>query len=623
MLLSLENVTFGYLGVPTVENVSFSLHEKERVGLLGGNGEGKTTLLKLILGELVPDSGSVYVKSGLRIGYLAQNGGFESNSTVYGAMKEVFAEDERLLTRLAETQEKFALAAEAERLALSSQLESLQKRIAARDSYHVDVRIRTVLGGMGFEGMQEQIVSTMSGGEKTRLQLCRLLLEDPELLILDEPTNHLDVKTLFWLEDYLLTLKGALLVVSHDRYFLDRLTSRTLELEQKKVTSYKGNYSKYKILKEERYKEELRAYEKQQEEIAKLQGYVDKNLVRATTAKSALSRVNKLERMDVLERPAPPPAPPRFRFGYDEKPYETVVLAPRFDLYADKKLLLKDASFTLMRGEKCALVGDNGTGKSTLLKFLKTESAHVQHGKFVKIGYYDQENADLDPEERVLDAFWGCFPALSQTEARKILAQAGLFAEDMEKKVKELSGGLRAKLSLAVLEGRRGNVLFLDEPTNHLDLPARESLEEALKAFDGTLLFVSHDRRFIEAIADKIVLIEDGALHVFTGSYAAFLDQHKRTEKNEKTEKAASPEKKEEKNGSYRSREERAKETRTKLRIKEIETRLESLEEEEELLNTSLAENAADYKKVLEITKQLDALHAESDALYAEYETLI
>ncbi len=618
MLLSLENVTFGYLGVPTVENVSFSLHEKERVGLLGGNGAGKTTLLKLILGELSPDGGNVFVKSGLRIGYLAQSGGFESDSTVYEAMKEVFAEDERLISRLAETQEQFARAAEAERPALSSQIESLQKRIAARDSYHTDVRIRTVLGGMGFGEMFDQTVSTMSGGEKTRLQLCRLLLEDPELLILDEPTNHLDVKTLFWLEDYLLTLKGALLVVSHDRYFLDRLTSRTLELEGKKVTAYKGNYSKYKILKEERYKEELRAYEKQQEEIAKLQGYVDKNLVRATTAKSALSRMNKLERMEVLEKPAPPPAPPRFHFEYDERPYETVIFAPRFDLYAEEKLLLKDASFTLMRGEKCALVGENGTGKSTLLKFLKKESDKVRHAKFVKIGYYDQENADLDPEERVLDAFWGKHSRLTQTDARKVLAQAGLFAEDMEKKVKELSGGLRAKLSLAVLEEERANVLFLDEPTNHLDLPARESLEEGLKNFGGTLLFVSHDRRFIEALADKIVLIENGRLRVFAGNYAAFLEEQRARE----SAPAAKKEEKE-KSASYRSREERAKEARTKQRTKEIESRLEALEAEEEALNVSLAECAADYRKVREITARLEELHAESDALYAEYETLI
>ncbi len=618
MLLSLENVTFGYLGVPTVENVSFSIHENERVGLLGGNGEGKTTLLRLILGELTPDEGKIYLKNGLKIGYLEQNSQFESDLSVYKAMQEVFAEDERLISRLRAAEERLSGVNEAEMKQLSQEIELLNKRIAARDSYHTDVRIKTVLSGMGFENAHGQIVSTMSGGEKTRLKLCRLLLEDPELLILDEPTNHLDVKTLFWLEDYLASLKGALLVVSHDRFFLDRLTARTLELERKKVTSYKGNYTKYRVLKEERYKEQLRAYEKQQEEIAKLQDYVDRNLVRATTAKSALSRVNKLERIEVLQKPVPPPQPPRFQFRYDERPYETVVKAPNFDLYAGDKLLLKNASFTLMRGEKCALTGDNGTGKSTLLKYLLKESDKVSHAKFVKIAYYDQENADLDPEERVLDAFWGKYRLLSQTEARKILAQAGLSAEDVDKKIKELSGGLRAKIELALLEARCGNVLFLDEPTNHLDLPARESLEDALKKFDGTILFVSHDRRFIEAIANKIAHIEDGKLTQYEGDYSTFLAAQSAVKK---ASPSPSPEKTQ--TGGYRTREERAKEVRTKARIKEIETRLTALEAEEEQLNNELARCAADYMKVREITERLEKNHAESDELYAEYETMI
>ncbi len=616
MLISFENVTFGYLGVPTLQDVTFAVHENERIGVLGGNGEGKTTLLRLMLGELIPDEGRIFRKNGLRIGYLPQDGGFESDLSVYGAMKEVFTEDEQLISRLRAAEEQLARGTELS--ALSSQIESLHKRIAARDSYHVDVRIKTVLNGMGFEEVYDRPVSTMSGGEKTRLKLCRLLLEDPELLILDEPTNHLDLKTLFWLEEYLTSLKGALLVVSHDRYFLDKLTARTLEIERSRVTSYKGNYSKYRVLKEERYKEQLRAWEKQQEEIAHLQDYVDKNLVRATTAKSALSRVNKLDRIERIEKPVPPPAPPRFRFGYDVKPYENAVLAPRFDLYAETKLLLKDASFALTRGEKCALMGDNGTGKSTLLKFLLHEGAGVAHGKYVRIAYYDQENADLDPEAQALEAFREKNGLLPQTEARKILARAGLDAEDVGKKVKELSGGLRAKLSLAMLEARRGNVLFLDEPTNHLDLPAREALEEALKEFDGTLLFVSHDRRFIEALADRIVLIEDGALHDYRGGYAQFLEETRRAS-------APPPEKKEPaaQTSSYRSKEDRAREARQKARVKEIETRLEALEEEENALNESLAAYASDYKKVREITDRLEAIRSESDALYAEYETLI
>ncbi len=616
MLVTLDGVTFGYDGVPNVQDVSFTIGEKERVGVVGGNGEGKTTLLRLILGELSPDAGTVTRKNGIRIGYLEQSGGFTSDSTVYGAMKEVFAEDEALLARKEEAERALGTATKEELPALSARIEALAKRIAARDSYHYEVRIKTVLGGMGFEGMYTQKVDTMSGGERTKLKLCRLLLEEPELLILDEPTNHLDIKTLFWLEDYLTGFKGALLVVSHDRYFLDRLTARTLELEHGRLTSFKGNYSKYKVLKDERYKEALRAYERQREEIEKLQDYVNRNIVRATTAKSALSRVNKLERMDVLERPVPPPEPPRFVFKTEERPYERVIDVPAFDLTADGKPLLKCASFTLMRGEKCALVGDNGTGKSTLLKFLLSGDPRVRLGRLVKPAYYDQENADLDPEARTLDAFWERAVGLSQTQARKILAQAGITAGDIDKKVRELSGGMRAKLALAVLETENGNVLVLDEPTNHLDLAAREALEEALKTYDGTILFVSHDRRFIEQIATSLYCIEDGALVYFKGSYADFLAAKRKVvpPPAEKTVKKAE---------GYRSKEERAREAQTRNRIREIETRLEALEAEEAALNEQLAADASDYGKVRRITEALANLHAESDALYAEYEKLI
>ncbi len=617
MLASFDQVTFGYDGVPTVKDADFSLNENERVGFVGPNGAGKTTVLKLLVGELVPDAGEVFRKSGIRIGYLEQTGGFESDSTVYGAMKEVFREDEELIAALRETELRLATSPAEELPALSARMESLHRRIAARDSYSCDVRIKTVLGGMGFECVMNQYVATMSGGERTKLKLCRLLLEQPELLILDEPTNHLDLKTLFWLEEYLTSYKGAILVVSHDRYFLDKLTTRTLELERGKLSSFKGNYSKYKVLKAERFKEEMRAYERQQEEISKLQDYVDRNLVRATTAKSALSRVNRLERMDRMERPAPPPKPPRFVFETEEKPYERVLSAERFDLRAEDKLLLHDATITLMRGEKYALVGDNGAGKSTLLKFLLSGDKKVVLGRMAKAVYYDQENADLDPEERALDAFWGRHVGISQTDARKILAQAGLFAEDIERKVKELSGGMRAKLALAIAEAEKGNLLVLDEPTNHLDLPTREALEEALQAYDGTLLFVSHDRRFIQSLATAIYAIEDGKLTFFKGSYEAYLSSRK----------TASPPpmsaEKEKKTDGFRSKEERAREARTRNRIREIEARLEALEQEETELNAALAACAADYLKVRDVTARLDALHAESDALYAEYETLI
>ena len=617
MLIHLDNVTFGYNGFPILENVCFMLSEQDRVGLVGGNGEGKTTLLRLCLGMLSPDSGSVTRKNGIRIGYLDQSGGFESDATVYGAMAEVFEEDRQLIDRLRETERQMADANEDEMRILAARCESYHKRIAARDSYSYEVRIKTVLGGMGFGAVYDQKVNTMSGGEKTRLKLCRLLLEAPDLLVLDEPTNHLDIKTLFFLEDYLTSYRGALFIVSHDRFFLDRITSRTLDLVHGRVVSYQGNYSKYKILKEERLTRQEKEYEKQQEEIARLKEYVDKNIVRATTAKSAQSRVKQLDRMELIEKPIPPPARPVFSFSYDERPYERVIYAPAFDLKIDGKILLRSAEFTLMRGEKCAILGDNGTGKSTFLKYLLSNNPTVQYGRFARTAYYDQENADLDPEDRVLDAFWGKYALLSQTDARKLLARSGLSADDVCKKVKELSGGLKAKLELSLLEARRANVLLLDEPTNHLDLPAREALEEALKTFDGTVLFVSHDRRFIEQIATRIVILENGTLNCFSGTYAEYLEAKSsvpQTEPPKKTKTADS---------SYRTKEDRAREAKRKTRTREIETRLEQIETERETLNSELIASAADYISVQKITTRFTELQTEEDALYAEYETLI
>ncbi len=320
MLISSENVSFGFNGGSLLENVAFTLSEGERVGLIGANGEGKTTLIRLILGELEPESGALFRKNGIRIGYLAQNGGYDSENTVYGEMREIFAADIRAIESLREVERKISQTDESsdEYRALSGKYEQLNRQIAARDSYHFDVKIRTVLNGMGFSEVYDQRISTMSGGEKTRLKLCRLLLEDPELLILDEPTNHLDMKTLFWLEDYLAAFKGAILTVSHDRYFLDRLVAQIYELEHKKLSVFKGNYTKYKQLKAEKVARLTKEYEKQREERAHMQEYVDKNLVRASTTKMAQSRRKALEKMELIEKPQLPAPPPRFVFSYAE-----------------------------------------------------------------------------------------------------------------------------------------------------------------------------------------------------------------------------------------------------------------------------------------------------------------
>ena len=633
MLISADNLSFGFNGGSLLESVCFALNEGDRVGLIGGNGEGKTTLIRLILGELDGESGILFRKNGIRIGYLAQNGGYDSSNTVFEEMRDIFAADIRAINALREVEEKISQTEEntIEYRALAQKYEALNKQIAARDSYQYEVKIRTVLNGMGFENAYEQPICTMSGGEKTRLKLCRLLLEDPELLILDEPTNHLDMKTLFWLEDYLSTFKGAILTVSHDRYFLDKLVHFIYELENKKLSVFKGNYTKYKVLKAEKTARLIKEYEKQQEERAHMQEYVDKNLVRASTTKMAQSRRLALEKMELIEKPVLPPLPPRFVFTYADKPYERVLEVEHLRLTAGDKVLLSDASFLLTRGEKCAVIGDNGTGKSTLIKEIcQGKNSAVKFGRFVKIACYDQENANLDPNESVLAELWGRHVTWEQTKVRSILAQAGLVAEDMDKKVRMLSGGERAKLALAVFECENGNFLILDEPTNHLDLAARESLESALKAFDGTLLFVSHDRYFIRALAGKILELENGNNTQFTGNYDEF-NAYKATlsekSKNE-IERVPAPTvltNSEQKSSYYRSKEDRAADARRRTRMKKIEDEIAALEQEDEEINLSLSDPAvtANFPLLSEKCNRLEEIKTRLDALYAEYETLI
>jgi ATP-binding cassette subfamily F protein 3 len=632
MLINANGMCFGYAGETLLENITFTLNEGDRVGLIGANGEGKTTLIRLMLGELEHEKGELFLKSGARIGYLAQNGGYDSYNTVWQEMQEIFAEDKRLLSALRDVENEIAKTEEShpEYARLAARYESLNKQIAARDSYHFEVKIRTVLGGMGFANRTEQVIHTMSGGEKTRLKLCRLLLEEPELLILDEPTNHLDVKTLFWLEEYLAAYKGAIFTVSHDRYFLDKTVRQIYEIENKKLYVYKGNYTKFKTLKAERVAHQMKEYEKQQVERAHMQEYVDRNLVRASTTKSAQSRRHKLEIMELIEKPTPPPTPPRFSFSYAERPYEQVLSVSGLRLFAGEKLLLENAEISVVRGEKCAIVGDNGTGKTTLLKAIAAgKDPAIKLGRFVRLSVYDQENANLNPENTVLQELWERHVSWDQTKVRNILAQAKLEAEDMDKKVRMLSGGERAKLALAVFSTENGNVLLLDEPTNHLDLPARESLEAALKVFDGTVLFVSHDRYFIEALAGKIFELENGKIHAYACSYNEYSEK-KREEKAlaELAQKAVqsvpAPTKSVEQ-PIYKSKEERKNETKRRIRAKEVEAEIERLEEENEMLGEEISspEVASNFALLTEKCNRMNEIKDRLDELYAEYENLV
>ena len=634
MLISAEQLNFGYAGAPLLQDVDFSVTENDKIGVVGGNGEGKTTLIRLVLGELTPDSGTIFKKNGIRIGYLAQNGGYDSESTVYEEMRGVFAEDIRLLAALNETERAIAACAahSAAFAQLSAKYDALTKRVAARDSYNYEVRLKTVLNGMGFAERYEQKISTMSGGEKTRLKLCRLLLEEPELLILDEPTNHLDIKTTFFLEDYLASFKGALFTVSHDRFFLDRTVRTIYEIENKRLSTFKGNYTAYKKLKAEKTARLQKEYEAYLEECKKLQEYVDKNRVRATTAKSAQSRVKQLERLTPAEKPYLPPSPPRFSFTFDIPPYESVLEGENFSVEAGGKTLIENGCFSLKRGEKCAVVGENGTGKSTFIKeIVRGKNRNLRLGRFVKIGYYDQENAELSAEETVLGELWGRHVSADQSSVRKSLALAGLSAEDVYKNVSELSGGERAKLALAVLQGEHGNFLILDEPTNHLDLPAREALERALCEFSGTLLIVSHDRYFIEAVAGEIAEIENKRITLYRGGYEAYLTAKRDAAKaeakeKEEAEKAACLALREQKNRACRqSREERAAEALRRQKLAGIEKRVAALEDEETTLTAEISspEIAQNYPELQKRCRRIEKIHEELDAAYAEYEKYI
>lgn len=620
MLISVDNVTFDYGGNLIFKNVSFSINEGDRIALIGANGEGKTTLIKVILSQLEPSDGEVFKKSGIKIGYLEQNGGFESGNTVYGEMKLVFREEFSAVEKLNSLSKELSEAdyQSKEYEILSAKLESLNKYISANDCFNAEVKIKTVLNGLGFVDMYERVIDGLSGGEKTRLKLAKLLLEQPELLILDEPTNHLDIASLFWLEEYLQTFKGAIFVVSHDRYFLDRIVSSVVELENKSVLLFKGNYSKYKVLKCAYVERSQKEYEAQVEEIKKLQDYVARNIVRATTAKSAQSRVNRLEKMEVLEKPYLPPKPPVFGFEYDEKPYENVLEIKNFNLERGGKRLISNGNLNLKRGKKLALTGANGTGKSSLLKEIVSGNSEISLGRFVKIAYYDQEFATLGGENTVLEEVWGRRTGLTQTEVRAALARSGLFAEDIDKKVKMLSGGEKAKLALCVLELERGNLLILDEPTNHLDLPAREALETALINFDGTLIFVSHDRYFVSAVATAVAEISNCSINYFDGGYKEYTE-FINNNKEEPVKKTS------EKDKGYRSKKERAAAENRKAEIKRIEEEISKAEEEEALINKQLQDPVilADYKKVLSLSEKLTGIKLQLDGLYKEYELML
>ncbi|WP_058301427.1 ABC-F family ATP-binding cassette domain-containing protein [Gorillibacterium timonense] len=537
MLLQAVNINKSYGVRPVLSNITMLVNEREKIGLVGVNGAGKSTFLQIIAGEMSYDSGDMFKAKETTIGYLAQNSGLDSKSTIREEMLEVF---EPLLAVERELRELEEVMADPSLPHDSKRYEDILNKYAARSDYFrekggygIEAKIRGILSGMGFgEFPPTTSIETLSGGQKTRLALAKMLLREPDLLLLDEPTNHLDIDTLTWLEEYLRGYPGAIVVVSHDRYFLDALVGTIYEIERHTSKRYTGNYSKYIEIKAAEYESQMKQYEKQQDEIARMEDFIQKNIVRASTTKRAQSRRKALDKMDRMDKPLGDLKRASFSFEVDVITGKDVLRADRIAVaFQNDPPLFRNVSFQLSRGETVALIGPNGIGKSTLLKVLtgarQAEAGLYEWGTNVRIGYYDQEQKNLNPNHTVLEELWSAYPHLEEARIRTVLGNFLFSGEDVFKKVAALSGGEKARVSLAKLMLQNANVLILDEPTNHLDLYSKEVLEASLIDYEGTLLFISHDRYFLNKMAERILELHPDGVENFLGNYDDYLEKKK------------------------------------------------------------------------------------------------
>lgn len=552
ILLQANQVSRRFADATLFEDVSFSIQTNDRIALVGRNGTGKSTLIKQIMGEEPLSDGMISRAKGLKVGYLEQHVAIDSDRTIWNEMLNVFQDTLYLRDQAQQAAEQLALEADnTDSKAYEQALErydQLQERLKDKNAYAIESEIRTVLHGFRFyEEDYDRPVQSLSGGQKTRLALAQILLMDYDLLILDEPTNHLDMETLAWLENYLLGYQGALLIVSHDRYFLDKVAKQVIELRHNTLHIYKGNYSYYLKEKELRLEQEFKLYARQQDEIAKLEDYVRRNLARASTTKMAQSRRRKLEKIDRLEKPKQDTRAPRIQFSARKDSGDRVLEASNLAIgYPDlDEAIARNINMDLRRQEAIAIVGPNGIGKTTYLKTLlgrlEPKAGHVSIGTGVEIGYYEQNVNSLNPNQTVLETLWSAHDSTDEWVVRSILGSFLFSGETVEKKVSMLSGGEKARLSLALLATEHDNTLLLDEPTNHLDIDSKEVLEEALIEYDGTLLFVSHDRYFINRIATQVLEISPDGATLYLGDYDYYLAKKAELEQIEAMTQTTTP----------------------------------------------------------------------------------
>lgn len=642
MLLNVEHLYKYFNGQALLKDINFTVEDREAVGLIGVNGCGKSTLLNIITGsegyDKTPEGlGSVNIAGKASIGFLKQNSGLNSELTIGEEMKNAFAPLLETLDKMKVLEKKMADGRDID--SISHEYAELSSYFEARDGYRIDVKIKQVLNGMGFGSTPtDRVISTLSGGEKTRLALAKLLLEEPNLLILDEPTNHLDFETLMWLEDYLKGYKGAIIIVSHDRYFLNKVCTRICEIEQGRLTSYRGDYSSYLVQKKMNSERQLKEYEAQQKEIAKLEDYVAKNLVRASTSKMAKSRQHMLDRIERIDKPLMYSKPPKIKLEYDIEPTKDIVRVVDCPLVvgegADKKELIKSLTMNVRRGEHVAIIGANGIGKTSILKLIQGiiphEGGNISWGGNVKISYFEQEHAILDPRKTVLEEIMDRYPRLSEQQARSVLGAVLLTGENVFKPISVLSGGERAKLCFAIMALNRGNVLVLDEPTNHLDLSTKEVLEDALAEFGGTIILVSHDRYLLNKVASRIIEVKHDEVNSYEGNFDAYSEAVNAARQlkmqSEAEIKRAEEEKayKENKAKQYRSKEQRAADAQKRNRIRELEKEIEDTEVLIFELENAISdpEIASDYSKMSEKCKELEEAKTSLDQKMDEWAEL-
>lgn len=610
ILLQVNNAA-RFFGVEKLfSNITFSIQDNSRIGLVGRNGVGKSTLLKIIAGINPTDEGEISKRKNLSIGYLEQSSGLDTSKTIYQEMLSVFKEQQDQEKELRELEAN--MTDDPEQLKYYDQLQNDFKN---NNGYGYEAEIRSVLAGFSFpESTHDKEISTLSGGEKSRLALAKMLLEHHDLLLLDEPTNHLDIETLEWLENYLRGYDGALLIVSHDQYFLDKVVNEVVEIDHHKSTHYSGNYSFY--LQEKKKNQELawKNYQQQQEEIKKLQEFVDKNIVRASTTKRAQSRRKQLEKMERLERPEGDMSSAKFRFSAN-KPSGKEVLAVK-DLavgYDTEHIMSEPINFDVKKEERIGIIGKNGVGKSTLLKtILKIIPAlrgEVFFGANVDTGYYDQNIENLDNKKTVFSQIHDEHPLMSEQEVRNILGSFLFRGDDVTKLVSSLSGGERARLSLTKLNMEHDNFLIMDEPTNHLDIDSKEVLEDALIDFDGTLLFVSHDRYLLNTLATKIVEITPEGSKIYLGAYDYYLEK-----KHQETDSAAQvsihKQESEQKLSYEESKQKQSQVRKVQREVDELEKQIDQIETRINEINDSMfdEELVNDYEKMSNFKKELDEL---------------